>query len=507
MLEKLIKKDKNEELEKILESKQIEEHAKNLLQGILYKIEVAYRDYKKAKAIKTTQSEYIEELLRNIQKYCKNINVVKLSQKLEDEEIQKELKENKFYINKNEIIAYPIENKLLYAIEKVSNSKKIVNQKYGVIAVALSNIINTGKCIDRVEVLRDFNGWSWTTIKNEIENIDANLIYQTLQILFGKEFMDAWSQDNDGLIDYINIMQEEMSKKYGEQTSKELVDILSKISIINESEINEEYKRNIEKELEEINKRIEEYKDTKKYIEDFTNKKKSATKEIKEIEKILSQESRLKAEYDRRNEGAPLEKKIFSMRVLKQQLNDRKNILLNEIEESNYYLNPENYLYEKNLLKQKKELFETVNYDNNQKREVIIQFEKIFLQCFEKSIEKEDEEKIIKQIYQFRYFMLLPFSKSENIKDIEELRTLIEKVEAKLSNVGITKKVIVKIPNEIMAHVLKTRIIILEGLYFKITVEFEKYYVQIFDENINEERFTINPTEKVKLNKKIKIFI
>ena len=134
MLEKLIKKDKNEELEKILESKQIEEHAKNLLQGILYKIEVSYKDYKKAKAIKTTQSEYIEELLRNIQKYCKNINVVKLSQKLENEEIQKELKENKFYINKNEIIAYPIENKLLYAIEKVSNSKKIVNQKYGVIA-------------------------------------------------------------------------------------------------------------------------------------------------------------------------------------------------------------------------------------------------------------------------------------------------------------------------------------------------------------------------------------
>ena len=45
MLEKLIKKDKNEELEKILENKNIEEHAKNLLQGILYKIEVSYKNY------------------------------------------------------------------------------------------------------------------------------------------------------------------------------------------------------------------------------------------------------------------------------------------------------------------------------------------------------------------------------------------------------------------------------------------------------------------------------
>ena len=47
MLEKIIKKDKNEELEKVLEEKMIDEQAKNLLQGILYKIEVSYKDYKK----------------------------------------------------------------------------------------------------------------------------------------------------------------------------------------------------------------------------------------------------------------------------------------------------------------------------------------------------------------------------------------------------------------------------------------------------------------------------
>ena len=47
MLEKIIKKDKNEELEKVLEEKMIDEQAKNLLQGILYKIEVSYKDFKK----------------------------------------------------------------------------------------------------------------------------------------------------------------------------------------------------------------------------------------------------------------------------------------------------------------------------------------------------------------------------------------------------------------------------------------------------------------------------
>lgn len=507
MLEKLIKKDKNEELEKILESKNIEEHAKNLLQGILYKIEVSYKDYKNAKAIKTSQSAYIEELLKNIQRNCNTINVVKLSQKLENETIEEKLKKEKFYISENEITAYPIENKLLYAIEKISRNQKIVNQKYGMVSVALSNLINTGRCIDRVEVLRDFNGWSWTTPKNEVESITSNLIYQTLQIMFGKEFMDSWCQDNDGIIDYLQQMKDEAQNKYGAETAKQLIDLLSKIAIINEANNNQEFKKKAEKELQNIIFNLEEFKNTKKYIEKYTEEKKNATKEIKNIEKILSQEARLKAEYDKRNRNVPLEKKIFSMRVLKQQLIDRKKVLMNQIEESNYYMNPENYMHEKNMLEEKKCLLETIKYNQNKIKQVLVQFEQQFLECFEKSIEKEDEEKIINQIYQFRYYMVLPFNKTENIKDIEELQEEILKVEEKLLQVAVDRKVIVKIPIEILDHVLKTRIIKLEELYFKIIPEFEKYYVQIFDENISEDKFIIEPKEKIKLNRKTKIFI
>lgn len=506
MLEKLIKKDKNEELEKILENKNIEEHAKNLLQGILYKIEGSYKDYKNAKAIKTSQSEYIEELLKNIQRNCNTINVVKLSQKLENIEIEETIKKDKFYINGNEIIAYPIENKLLYAIEKISRNPKIVNQKYGMTSIALSNLINTGRCIDRVEVLRDFNGWSWTTPKNEVENINSNLIYQTLQILLGKEFMDSWCKDNDGIIDYLQQMKEELQKKYDVETAKELIDLLSKIAIINEVNNNQEFKKQAEKELQNIIFKLEEFKNTKKYIEKYTEEKKNATKEIKSIEKILSQETRIKAEYDKRNKDVPLEKKIFSIRVLKQQLIDRKKVLMNHIEESNYYMNPENYMHEKKLLEERKNLLEAIKYNQNKIRQIIVQFEQIFLDCFQKGIEKEDEEKIVNQIYQFRYYMVLPFDKMENIKDVEELREKILMVEKKLLQGAIDRKVIVKIPIEILDHVLKTRIIKLEEIYFKITPEFEKYYVQIFDENINEDKFIIEPKEKIRLNRKTKIF-
>ena len=51
----LIKKDTNAKLEKILENKKVNEQAKNLLQGILYKIEVSYKDYKKVKAKRKTE--------------------------------------------------------------------------------------------------------------------------------------------------------------------------------------------------------------------------------------------------------------------------------------------------------------------------------------------------------------------------------------------------------------------------------------------------------------------
>ena len=508
MLEKFIKKDRNEELEQILDEKNIEEQAKNLLQGILYKVEVSYKDYKKTKITKITKDQYIEEILRDIHRKCNQIKIVKPTQKIESEEIQEALEKNKFYIQDGNIMSYPMEKKLLYAIEKVSNNKKIVNSKYGTLTNALSNLINTGKNIDRIEPLRDFNGWSWTTLKNEIENIRANLVYQTIRILLGEDFFDSWCQDTDGIIDYVQVLKEELSKKYGEDLSNQFFEKLEQIAIINESEENPNFKNEIITLLNNIDKKIELFMNTKENIQNITENKKQASKEIKNIEKILSQESRIKQEYERINSKADLKHKIFSIKVLKQKLSDRKQQLLNEIEESNYLLNPSNYLNEKNKLIKQKENLNVINYDEEQKEKVLIEFENLFLECFHIQIDKETEiDDISKNIYKFRYFMCLPFNSQKNIKDVIELDEFVKKVEKKLINIAIEKKVIVNVPFEIMEHVFKTRIIILEELYYKITTEFEKYYVQIFDENISEEKFEIQPKEKTKINKKIKIFI
>ena len=49
LLEKLVKKDYNNELEKVLETKQFDENVKSTLLGILYKIEAAYKDLETVK--------------------------------------------------------------------------------------------------------------------------------------------------------------------------------------------------------------------------------------------------------------------------------------------------------------------------------------------------------------------------------------------------------------------------------------------------------------------------
>ena len=508
MLEKLIKNDRNEKLETVLEQKHIEEQVKNLLQGILYKIEVSYKDYQKAKVTSRTEKQYVNEIISDIQRKCQEIKTVKFQNDIVDPEIKHKLEKNKYYIDDKLVLAYPIEEKLLYAVEKKSNSDKIVNDKYEMLTIPLSNIINTGKSLDRVEVLRDFNGWSWTTIKKEIENIKANLVYQTLRILEGEDFVESWTKDKDGIIDYVQMLKENIKNEYGEEISNSIEECLTKISIMNGIEISAEYRKDIENKLKESEEKLQKFKDTNKFINEITQNKKVATDEIAKIEKILSQEKRIKEEYEKRNSTAPLDKKIFSIRVLKQQLKEQKMQYLNEIEESNYLLIPENFLKEKNKAQKQKELFEILNYTEEEKEKVLKEFEKIFLECFKKKIDKVKPEELDKIIYIYRYYLLLPFNIQENIKDVNELQDNIIEVEKKIVKLAKEKKVISnEVPFEVMTHVFQTRIIKLEELYYKIITENDKNYVQIFDENITEDKFEISNIEKKKINKKIRIFI
>ena len=194
--------------------------------------------------------------------------------------------------------------------------------------------------------------------------------------------------------------------------------------------------------------------------------------------------------------------------MLQKGLNDQKKKLLNEINEDNYMLNPTNYVQEKNKLEQKKNRLKISKITKEQKKELLINFVKDILQCLNLKIKSiEEQEEILKLIYQFRYFMCLPFDLENNVKDIKDLEKDIIKTEKNLVKKAIEKRVISKVPFEIMRHLFETRIIMLEELYFKVENINDKCYVQIFDENVTEERFEIKSIGETKKNKKIKIFM
>ena len=74
-LDKLVKKDYNNELEKVLERKYFNENTKSILLSILYKIETAYQDYETVKPNIQSKEEFMQTIIYSIQNNCNDIKI------------------------------------------------------------------------------------------------------------------------------------------------------------------------------------------------------------------------------------------------------------------------------------------------------------------------------------------------------------------------------------------------------------------------------------------------
>ena len=190
---------------------------------------------------------------------------------------------------------------------------------------------------------------------------------------------------------------------------------------------------------------------------------------------------------------------------------------LKKYEYLNELMNPQNFVKYKNEL-EKKDIYLKILNSNNQEQtleKLKLAFQKQFLKMLEVNIKNVDtKQEIEKIIYDFRYYSLLQYNNQSKVKDIEELREDLNEISTKIIDKAIEYKVLEKISNnektnnEILKNIFKVRIIKLEDAYLKITKEKDKYYVQIFDENIFEEKIEIQkPIDlNIKLNKKMPIW-
>ena len=279
-----------------------------------------------------------------------------------------------------------------------------------------------------VEPLRDFNGYSWTTIPQEIESIDHNLIYQNLRILVGHKFLNKWIRSNEFMIDYFEEFQEELENKYGAENKRKIIDLLAKISILLEVKFNSTKQKEYEKIKNNLQYELEKLQNKEEYIEKTTEQKIELTEKIKQIDTIINNKPLLEEEYKKRNKELPLEQKIFSIRILAQKMQEERDKYFKKIDELNEILNPQNFI------KHKKEIEEKYKYlkilDEKEKLEKLkTNFQKIFLKILKTQIEKaETKQEIEKIIYEFRYYIKIPYDNNKLIQDKEELKKLIDEI-------------------------------------------------------------------------------
>ncbi len=519
-LDKIVRKDYKNQLEKVLEKKYFEENAKSLLLSILYKIEAAYKDYELVKRDVETKEEFIQNIINTIENNCTDIKLVKPYS--EESTI---IGNRTFLVEKKakRIICYPIERKLLYAIAKISKKDTIIKNQYFIIDKTLSNLINVGNNINTVEVLRDFNGYSWTTTSREIESLHYNVVYQILRILLGHNFLIEWINNKEFIMDYFEFFKNTIEKKYGRKNQRAIVDTISRLSILLEIKLNKKSEKELKRLKEQIEKRLQDMQDNKTFIENITEEKRKLTEQIKNIDETINDRNRLQEEYETRNQTLPMDKKIFSVRILSNMMEQDRDEKIKRIDKLNQLLNPKKFVkYKKELEEKKKyvELVETEDIDKTIKK-LMLKLQKTFLSCYCEKIEKvKNKPEMINLIYQFRYYCMLPYELNEYIYEVKDIQKDIQRVGIMLINKANELKVInIFSKNEninymILKNIFFTRIINLEELYIKITKEKNQYYIQLFDENIIEEKIKINEEQeltkkdfKVRINKKSRVFL
>lgn len=386
-LDKIVKKDYNNELEKVLEKKFFNEDVKSILLSILYKIEAAYKDYKQVKQNVETKEEFVRRIINIIQMNCNEIKLIK-----PNSEESKIIGNRTFLVEKNKkrIICYSIERKLLYCISKISKKDKIIKDDYFLINETLSNLINVGNNINTVEPLRDFNGYSWTIIPREIESVEHNIIYQNLIMLIGNKFLDNWIYNKEFIIDYMELFKNKMEEEYGEEKANEFIENLSKISILLDVKFDKNNAKRILEVKKENEEKIGKIGDNKKFVEEITKEKRKLTNEIRNIDETINNKSMLQEEYIKRNENLPLEEKIFSIRILSQLMTDEREEKIEQLEKLNELLNPQKFIEYKKELENKEKYLKILNTKQPQKEidKLKLELQKVFLKCFETKIEK-----------------------------------------------------------------------------------------------------------------------
>lgn len=493
-------KDYNNQLEKILAKKNFSEEIKNLLLSMLYKIEAAYDDYSLVNGNTKTKKEILEEILEIIEKNCKEIEIIKT-------------KESKSSPEEGKIITYLNTRKMLYEIYQLKQNKFKVPDEYEIIKPSLEQNLNQGYYIDSSEIIRDFDGWSWNIVVEEIENLGINLVYQIIRILIGDTFLHKWQENPNQ--DYVLKFNEKLENKYETKIAEQISKIINQLAILNVTKLNEEEKNRLLGIQKKLQEEFNELDDKKKYLEKLAKEKKKIVEEIKKNDNIINNDKQLKEEFIARNELLDMNHRIFSLSDFAEIIEKEKTELMKKLNKCNQKMEPINFIKTKTEIEKKLAIIKELELQNNDEKTYenkVAELLKLVCEALEIQINKaEEKENIVKLIYKIRYYGLIYISENKQVKDIVDINNIQKMIITKACKqriVTIFSKNIKENYN-ILQNILQTDIIELEHIFLKFIQKNDKTVLEIYDEENLSRTIELSDIKElnVKLNKKIRVFI
>lgn len=514
---KISSKDYNNQLELIIQEKKISTTGKNLLLSMLYKIETNFEDYKSVKRINITKDDFLQELLKTVKEKCEKIELVEPNST--KGKILSKYKVNSVTdIKKKEIISYPTEKGLLYALADLSGEDYNIKDKYYIIKGALKEMFKVGNAINSKEILRDFNGWSWDIDIKDIENYKYNIIFQNIQILYGAKNLYLWRNNNSLKADYLKQFKTELCNKYGNKTGEEFYYKLIQVCIYIYILSDKEKRKFIENEKKVLSEEQLLIKDKTKFLDKITEIKKKLNKEIEKLDKILNDNTKMSKLLETKNTKR---KNVLTLKEYKIQLKKKREEIITKIKRYTNLMNPKKYESNKEEIENKLKILKILDENDISKENLeneFIELQKIFLNCLKSKVQvAKEKDEIIDLIYYLRYYENLPMNNKSKVIDNEiisgEIRTIGEMIIAKASNLKfiniISKNGILNL--NIIKSIFKSRVIDLENIELEIKLKDDILQVNVYDDDNLESDFKIkidivSKRMDVKTNKRIKLF-
>lgn len=505
ILRKINIKDYTNSLEKVLEEKKFSIDTKNLLLSMVYKIENSYKDYEKTKVQVLEKAEFLEKLINIIQNKCNEIIV-----------INQPICENKLFDidrKSGKIIALGNERVLLKSILTIGQENIKLAQEENILKPSINYFLSTANVENKVEVIRDFNGWSWDICGQDIENKLINITFQTLIYLLDYDFIKNWIENNSGLADYLILMENNLEKSFGKSRANQYMQLFCQIVIEEKTKVDKnelEYWQNL-KQITQVE--FVKLKNKAKYLEELTNEKKNITKEIEKIDKLLNNQELLKNEYEQRNSKLPNKEKIFSVRQLNNKLEVERQEFVEKIKECNKLIEPKEYIKRKTEIEKKYNFLNSVDLTGNGTSEnTIIKLCELFLECFKIKILKATvKQDIIKYIYELRYYRFLMLNDNISLKNVQvlnsEFENIITVLYEKARKIGVIEDITKdeKANYAIIRQIFDSKMIDLNNMVIETKIENGKLFIEYYDTNILETRIELYSNKTIKLNKKTKV--